>query len=328
MRSPDIDAVLRPARALLDDPAFWRTLTDGLAVYFAEDTIHVFKTSASLPEFIAVEERFMIRPLLPALDRGEHFYVLALSKNRVRLLEGTRERVTELDPAGLPEGLGDALKYDDPEHQVQFHTRTPAGAAGRGKRDAMFHGHGGVPDVEKDRVLRYFRVVDRALHEYLRDETAPLLLAGVDYLMPIYREVNSYPHLLETSMAGNPDELTDTEIHASALQMLRPHFDARVAADLDVLNDLNGTSEASTDLHEVVAAAHEGRVRILFVAEAEPVWGSYDPSSGVVVTHAEQQRGDWDLADLAAAETLLHGGTVHAVGSGMPFETAAAIFRY
>lgn len=328
LRPPEIDDLLKPARALLDDPSFWRVLGDGLAIFLAEDVFHVFKTDVALPELVTVEERFMIRPLLPALDTGERFYVLALSKNQARLLEGTRDQIREVETTGLPAGLADALKYDEVERQVQFHTRTPAAASGRGKRDAVFHGHGGAGDIEKDRVLRYLRVVDKGLRDFLHDEDAPLLLAGVDYLVPIYREVNSYPHLVEASIPGNPDDLTPLELHTAARAVLKPHFEASVLADLEAFSGLAGSGSASDNLHEIVAASHEGRVKVLFLSEGDPVWGSYDPSNSTVIVHAERQSGDWDLADLAAAETLLHGGDVHAVNEDPAFDPAAAIFRY
>ena len=37
-------------------------------------------------------------------------------------------------------------------------------------------------DERKDELLRYFQHIDRGLHALLREETAPLVLAGVEYL--------------------------------------------------------------------------------------------------------------------------------------------------
>jgi len=43
------------------------------------------------------------------------------------------------------------LKYDAPEKQLQFHTRTPPAM---GRRSAMFHGHGGGIDESKEDLRR------------------------------------------------------------------------------------------------------------------------------------------------------------------------------
>lgn len=329
LRMPEIETLLAPAFRLQQDAGFWRESADGLAVFLGEDETRVFRLEIELPEAVTVAERYTIRPLLAALNTGERFFVLALSKKRVRLLEGDAAGVRELDLTGVPESLAEALKYDDFERQVQFHSRTPAAAAGRGRRAAVFHGHGGIPDVEKENVARFFRAVDRGIHELLRDDDAPLLLAGVEYLMPIYREVNSYPHLVDAALTGNPDEMTPQELHAQARDVLRPHFRAEFESDLRTWRELSGVGGASEDIREIVPAAHEGRVRVLFVSPHSTVWGAFDPSSARVDVRDEPRPDDWDLADLAAAETLLHGGVVHAVGGspGEP-ESAAAIFRY
>ena len=78
--------------------------------------------------------------------------------------------------------MAEALRFNDPERRLQFHTGavTPGG---RGDRPAAFHGHGVGQGVEaKTDILRDFHKVDEALQEVLRDEEAPLVLAGVDYL--------------------------------------------------------------------------------------------------------------------------------------------------
>lgn len=329
MRQPEVERLLSQANALLGDSAFWRESEDGLAVFISDGSFTALRVGVALPEFVSVGERFAIRPLLPALGTRERYFLLALSKKRVRLLEGDADGVRELDMTGVPESLADALRYDDFERQVQFHSRTPAGAAGRGRRAAVFHGHGGIPDVEKENIARFFRAIDRGIHDLVRDDDAPLLLAGVDYLVPIYREVNSYAHLVDVALGGNPDEMTPAELHAAARELLRPYFLAGYDRDLATLHEALGTSASSEDLAEIVAAAHEGRVRVLFVSQGATGWGSFDPAAERVDVHDEPRPGDWDLADLAAAQTLLHGGVVHAVSGELAQPSpAAALFRY
>ena len=326
VRGTEAESLLRPANLMLDDPGFWREAADGLAIFLAEGATHVFKVDVSLPEHVSVSERFAIRPLMPALHGIRKFYVLALSKNKVRLLEASHGIAEEIDLSGAPESLAEALRFDDYERQVQFHSGTPALRGGR--RAAVFHGHGGAPDVEKDQLHRYLRMVDKGIRDYLRDENAPLILAGVDYVLAIYREVNSYPHLIDESMSGNPDEFSAGELYGRAYSTLEPHFRSEMEADLDAFDSLVATGGASANLPEIVSAAHEGRVRVLFVTPAEGHRGHFDASTGQVRLSDTPGAGDWDLADLAATETLLHGGTVHTLEPGEAPADAAAIFRY
>lgn len=328
LRTTDVDALLRPACALLEDPAFWRDTADGLAVFLAPDMLSTYKLDSELPESVMVGERFSIRPVLPAVDHDDRFFVLALSKNRVRLLEGDREGLHELDLAGVPESLAEALKYVDYERHVQFHSKTPAGAAGRGRRAAVFHGHGGVPETQKTELERYFKTIDKGIHDLLRNADAPLLLAGVDYLTAMYREANSYPHLAAETLSGNPDETPLHELDANARRVLEPHFRGRAERDLEAFETLAGTDSTSSDLAQIVPAAHEGRVSVLFVNPQATAWGRFDPDSGTVEVSPEPRSGDWDLADLAAIGTLLHGGVVHTVDPQDAELETAAIFRY
>jgi hypothetical protein len=307
------------------DGAFWRSASHGIAAFYAEDQVFAFRVEMPVAERVCVADRFLIRPLLPSVQSRDHYFVLALSQKRVRVFEGVRTDLVELEPTGVPSGLAEVLRFDDYERHIQFHSRTPASASGKGRRPAIFHGHGGIPDVARDNLIRYFRNVDRGMRELLRDETAPLLLAGVDYLLPLYREVNSYPHLAEEGLHGNPDESSAHELGEAVYDKVEPLLRSNLERDLDALRGARGTDSVSTDLREIVPAALEGRVRVLFVTPERSDWGAFDPSSGRVDLHDDQQPGDWDLTDLAAAETLLHGGIVHAVDDE---PTASAIFRY
>ena len=115
-------------------------------------------------------------------------------------MEGTGRNVQEIELESVPKSLDEALQYDELEKQVRFRTGSVSGGTGM----AMVSGHGGVADDTKDNLLKYFRLIDRGLHDLLRDERAPLVLAGVEYLFPIYREANTYPHLIEEGIPGNP----------------------------------------------------------------------------------------------------------------------------
>ena len=89
----------------------------------------------------------------------------------------------------------------------------------------MFHGQGAGNDDEKDNILRYFRKVNGALQELLKNQRSPLVLAGVEYLFPIYKEANNYPQLLDEGITGNPDELKAEELHEQAWKIVQPYFE-------------------------------------------------------------------------------------------------------
>jgi hypothetical protein len=326
LRTPDIYTLLAPARRLLVDSAFWWHQSDGLAMFFAEDAFHTLRLPLSFDEMLVVADRFHLNPLLPLLTGDGHFFILALSQNQVRFLEGTRHTVDEIFLEGVPTSLAEALQHERYEKQLQFHTRAPALA---GQRAAGFHGHSPGED-EKKRVLRYFRQIDAGLQELLRDERAPLVLFGVDYLFPIYQEANTYPHLLEDGVAGNPEALKPEALHALAWEVVQPHFlRAQQAAQARHVQ-LARTGQTAHDLGEILPAAHHGRVEALFTAAGVQQWGQFDPETGALTFFATSEPGTEDLLDLAAMQTIINGGVVYPLQRDeLPGDSPiAAMFRY
>ena len=330
LRTPEAQELLEPAQRLVRDGLFWQHQSDGLALFLSAAMFRRYRLPFDFKELVVVGGRFHVKPLLPLLSGDGRFYVLAISQNEVRLLQGTKHSVSEVGLEKGPANLAEALKYNDPEKRLQFHTgtRTPGG---RGERPAIFHGHGvASADDPKNYILRYLRQVDEALCELLRDQQTPLVLAGVDYLLPIYKEASSYPYLVEEGIEGNPEELSAEDLHKRAWDLVYPHFQRAQEEAAALYRQWAGTERASNDLDKVVSAAHYGRVETLFVALDIQQWGSFDPETHRVMVHRKAESGDEDLLDFAAIHTLVNGGAVYAVErKGMPDgPLLAAVFRY
>jgi hypothetical protein len=332
LRTSKAQELLEPAEKLLQDSLFWQRQSDGLAIFLSSGEFRYYRLPFDFEELVVVTDRFHIKPLLPLLSGDGRFYVLALSQNEVRLLQGTRYSVSEVALEGAPESLAEALRYNDPEKRLQFHTSTIT-PGGKGERPAIFHGHGvASADDPKDYISRYFHQVDETLQDLLRDEQALLVLAGVDYLHPIYKEANAYPYVVDEGIEGNPEELSAEELHERAWAIVQPLFLAAQTEAAAQYRQLAGagSEQASNDLKEVVPAAYHGRVETLFVAVGLQQWGTFDPETNTVRVHEEAEPGDEDLLDFAAVQALLNSGTVYAVEpEKVPDEAPlAALFRY
>lgn len=330
-RNPQIRTLLEPAEALLTTGLFWQHQSDGLALFLSPAGLLSYRVPLSFDELVVVSKRFHLKPLFQLLTGDGLFFVLAISQNAVRLLECTRYGCDTIDLAGIPTSIAQALQFDDPEKQLQFHTGTSAPDAGRG-RSAIFHGHGAGSDDAKTNLLRYFRSIDQGLQKLFQDRQAPLVLAGVEYLLPIYREANHYPYLIEEAIEGNPEELSDKTLQEQAWNLMEPIFrQAQDKARMDYERLSKSKSNwSSRDLEKIVSASLAGRVETLFVAMGVQQWGRFDPQTGTAQLHEEARPGDEDLLDLAAIQTFLNGGTVYARDPNeMPDDSqAAAIFRY
>jgi len=327
IRTSEAKAILAPAQHLLADGFFWRHQSDGLVVFLSPKMSQHYRLPLDFKELVVVTNRFHVKPLLPLLTDDGQFYVLALSQKQVRLLQGTRHSISEIELEGIPSNLAEALKYDQFEKQLQFHTRT---ANARGRRAAMYHGQGIGVDNAKTTILQYFRQIDRGLRELLRDERVPLMIAGVNYLLPIYREANTYPHLVDAVVMGNPDRTRVEELHKKAWVLLRPRFHKARRDAVAEYQQLAGTGRTSRDVREIVSAAFHRRVARLFVAVGVQRWGTFDPKDHALRLHDEVKPGDEDLLDYAAIQTLINGGIIYAVKPSLVPDDAAlaAVFRY
>lgn len=328
----EIREMLEPAIVLLQDSDFWQHQSDGLAIFLSTTGIRHYQLPVNFEEFVSVMDRFHIKPLLPLFTGDGQFYILALSQNEVRLLLGTRSSVSQIDIGQVGGGLAEAIPSANHQMSLQLHSSGSAGGMS-GSGTSTFHGQGGGSDESnKQELLRYFRMVSDGLSEFLQGDQAPLVLAGVDYLLPIFMEANTYPNLIDTFITGNPDLLSDEELHKSAWDMVSPRFQAERKEAVSYFKQLAGQgSEQVTDkLEKIIQAASGGRIETLFLTAGEQYWGSFNPDTNEVSFHDQKAPGDESLLDFAAVQTYLKGGTVYAVEQGkVPGGTSAsAVLRY
>jgi hypothetical protein len=331
LRPQEAQELLAPVQQLLPNRGFWQRQSHGLALLMAPQIFRSYRIPLPLDELVVVSQRFYIKPLLPLLSGDGHFFVLALSQNAVRLLQATRFSINEIELQGVPQGVAEALQYDDVEkkdHHYPGSQGRPAGGI------SSLAGHGvGVDDAThepNDAILRYFHQVDTGLRAFLRDEHAPLVLAGVEYLLPIYRRANTYPYTLEEGVTGNPEGLRPEELQEQAWTIVQPHFQQAQEGAAAQYRDLMGTGRATNEITSIVTAAYDGRVDTLFVPLGVQQWGAFHDGSRTVELHQEAAPGNEDLLDVAAMYTLMRRGTVYAVApEQVPEHTlAAAILRY
>ncbi|HKH47494.1 MAG TPA: hypothetical protein VKM72_22785 [Thermoanaerobaculia bacterium] len=331
VRGPEAAELLKPARNLLDDQTWWEHQDEGLAIFLAKDVFKTFRLPIAFHELVAVEKRFHLKPLFPLFSGDGHFYVLSLTKREIRLFSCNRFNVREVDLGDMPSRFTEVMG-DLTRRYTQFQASTSSKTV---SRMPIFPGHGTGEDDYKAEILKFFQIVDNHL-EHLAvdvDREAPFVLAGVEYLLPRFKEATRLPHVMEEGLTGNPEGLSPQELHAKAWEIVEPLFQKDQKKAGERFNELQGTGRATFDIREILPAAHDGRVETIFTARGVRIWGTYDPESREIRLEKEQERqsnGSEDLIDRAAIQTYLHGGKVFAVDQQEVPQgyAAAAIFRY
>ena len=320
---------LQPLRRWIDDTDFWQHQGRGLAVYRAADLTDRFRIPLEVRERVVVHERFHIGSLLPLLTGDGRYYVLALSQKDVRLFEGSRSGVHGIDLGDTPRSLVEAVGGETEETHVQYHTSS--GQRGSGDGMPVYHGQGGGDDDTTREVEVFLKRVATGVDPRVASG-APLVLACVEYLAPVFRRASQHGHVVDEIVAGNPDRLSGDELHERAWKLVEPVFDAQRREMLATYADKAGTGLTTDGIEETLLAATDGRVEVLFVARGVEVIGRFDPTERrVEVGEQGNGRGSLDLKEETAVQAFLHGGTVLAISPDeMPSDgaTAAAILRF
>lgn len=327
VRRPEVVTFLKPARDLLFKSDFWRHTSDGLALFLSADVFKTYRLPGQFDELIVISSQFHLKPLLPFIAKDGHFYILSISQNQIKLFEGTQHTIDEIEFEDSLPNLADAMKFDQFSKELQIHTGTSASQGGESA--GIFHGHH-PKDDDKKRLSQWFQKVDKTLSSLMVNEKSPMVLAGVDYLIPIFMDANSYPYIVKNSIAGNPEELTLKKIHEKAWSIILPIFAKEEEAAAEKYHQLKTKQLTAYTIDEILFSAHHGQIEILFVALGEQIWGQYDLEKQQLQVHQKHQSGDHDLLNIAAIQTILNGGTVFAVEPGKVPDNSliAAIFRY
>ncbi|MBD2100523.1 hypothetical protein [Leptolyngbya sp. FACHB-261] len=331
MRHTEVLDLLKPAHDL-DTGDFWQHQDQGLAMFIAPSVLHYYQLPVELAELVVVNGRFHLKPLLPLFTQDEHFYILALSQNQFKFFKASPYDIQEIELEGVPKSMDEALNYDSTGKQLQNRISTSKGGTSNPFQHAgTFHGQGSPEtDGVREDIVQFFRQIDHSLYEQIKDEKAPLVLAGVEYLLPLYQDANNYPHLIEEGIKGNPEDVKPEELRDQVWAIVEPLFQQVQQQAIERYQELSATEQTSTKLEDIIPAAYYQRIDSLFVAVGQQQWGEFDPETYTVQLHREAEPNDEDLLDFAAIHTLLNGGTVYAVEPGQVPDKApvAAVFRY
>jgi len=334
---PDsIRSYLEPLSNLVDDEIFWQDKSEGLVIFLDENKLISYDVPVQFDEFVEVGDSFHITPLIPIYKGNGQFYLISLNKDRPRIYKGSKFSLYKIEELDLPEELRTLFDefYEFHQH-MQFHskTRTPSPDASQttGGREGVFFGHGG-DDIDEEAELRnYYHRFDEALMDYLDGEDAPLVLGGVGSLHPIYKEANTYPHLVEEGITKDVEHMPVDELQEMAWDIVKNQYQTDVEKALGVYHSLKEKDgDTSEDIGTIVSAAYFKRINTLFIAKNNHIWGGFDPDENLVRLDEEQTSDNQDLLNIAAIHSLKNGGNVLLLdqdkvpGGG----EAAAILRY
>jgi hypothetical protein len=331
LKKPDIDQLIMPAERLLDDTDFWNHQEGGLAVFFSPQEFFYYTSPDSFTEKNIIADRFNLRPFLTMLNSNERYLVLALNQKNIRLFEGTRYSLNELPLKNVMTSIEDYFSTEEEESNVQMHGQRGGTAAGGRTSMYQLQGNGHDDAEKKEDIKQFFHIVDKGIQKILNTEKAPMILAGIEYLLPLYRETNSYANTLEDVIPINTAEFSNDELRIAAWHIVKQRVEKNLEDALVMYGNYHGTARATDNAAEIVKNLYSNRIYYLFIDPEVNIWGKFDQNTYRVEVHnKEYEKGDIDLLDLAAEQTVLHNGIVFSVNANqLPGgKFMAALFRY
>lgn len=321
-------ALLDRFERLEEDHEFWLTPRDGLVVLGGEHFFHASKLLRSVPEQTFVSDHPYLAPLMQITQAGDAFQLLCLSRDEVRLFEGTQEAFHEVQlDYRVPKSQTDALGSDLTAPDQSGHPDGFGAASKRG--DPMTHSAGGSgkqDEIDKDRD-KFFRAVDVAIERYhSRPSGLPLMLVALPDNQSFFRGISRNPQLTRDRIEIDPSALNAEALRERASEVAARHQLDRLNGLHDRYGAAKGEGRSSTDLEEVGKAAVAGRVEMLLVAADKRVDGQLDPETGAVAPATEAE-GTSLLDDIMIA-AMRNGAEIMVVPPQRMPETSsvAAVF--
>ncbi len=327
--SGEVQKFLEPLEALAHDTTVWNHTLKGLAVFSAKEVFKVVRLHKSVEELAMVADSFHTKPLRQYLQSLDHFHLLALTLHDIRLFEGNRHALTEVElgadtPKTITEALGGEL--------TGKHSTTASYGGIGGESSSMHHGHGGFKEEAEKDAERFFRVVAKAIDEHFSKPTGwPLILAALTEHHNLFQKVSKNPHLLPHGIAINPSSVSPDQLAKMAWEIMEPEYKLKLDSRVERFEQERADGKGSDDYKQVAVAAVEGRVDTLLV-EADRIIAVR--VTNLVTGNTQKKdltnpRVDDLLDDMGELVIKMGGQLMVLPAEKMPSETGlAAIFRY
>lgn len=318
--------LLKSAAGLDQDEDFWNKRLDSVALFIGPSLFKAYHLPFTSPEFIEVSNRFNVRPLADVLTKCLCYYVLALDKNNVRLVHFDYGQPQEVHVPNMPLSIDEFIKLEYAAKDLQFHSAGRAGQVG----GVISHVAGDQGVDPKDRLHRFCLAIGHAVEKRLANSKEPLALVGTEENQAFYRAVSRYPHLLEKGAVQTPKMLNGNGLREAVAPIIREFEDKPRVAAAAHFSEMAGTGLTSEQLEDILPAAQDGKVDVLFIRSQATAWGVYTPETHELRIHEKPGVGDVELINQAALATLHNSGVVYPAGAAQPAFTGpvAAIYRY
>jgi len=321
----EVKQYLEPIKALVNEIELWRNPSDGLVIFLSAEGLSYFKLPIAFDTMTYVGNRFYIKPLLPLYHGDGIYYVLELSQDYVKLYEATKYNFEDLFVEQFaPDQLEKSVGFDYKPKMLQFRS-------GQATHGGSFHGHGEGKDDTINELRKFFRAIDLGLQKVIPNKQAPLILACVNSLYPVYKEISSYPNLYDKNISGDSEYKNKKKLHEDSWGVMQEYFEKTKKEKIARVTEILHTPKIASVISDIVPAAIHGKIDTLFVQKGVELFGRYDKEKSVVTLDEKSDINNTALINLASAQAFKQGSKVYFLEPDeMPIQGRPmnALFRY
>lgn len=304
MKDNEIEEYLKPLNDIVDDALFLRNLWNGLVIFLNQSTFEYYTVPLDFDDLMYMGKDFYLLPLLRPVRENKEFYILSLNLHGVKLYKSDRFNISEVEVEEfIPEKLEEAVGFDHYKDKVYQHRSATVGD-GR----TFYHGHAKGEEEKKEEELKFLRYVEQGLQKLLHNEDKPLIVASVDYIFGLFRDVTDYKYLKEENISESPKEESVNGLQEKAWALMQKALDQERQQMIQKYVD---TTNKSDIVEEIIPNILYGRVDTLFVNKREYVWGKLEAETFEVDIHSEREEDCEDLLNYAAIRAFLHDGNIY-----------------
>ncbi len=273
----------------------------------------------SLAASMAHGRAFSLLPAMPVLQEKPRFLLLLLTLEGVVLWQCDGE---EMVRRPLPRAVWPSLETYLRSAATRVSRRTPGKAAvtaasppspAEARLGQMTTRPEEREPARRGRSAAYVQELAAAMPPTLASTRLPLVLAADARWHPPFREACVSPYLLPDGLFVRDWTGALDELRHRAQEKVRRWQAESMLDRPERLSGPGGCETVSEDLETVLTAAWAGRVRRLQVARDAVCWGVFHRRRGILVEHSRRLGDSENLLELAARQTLLHGGEVRVV---------------
>lgn len=220
----------------------YRHNLDGLVIYANENFSSLVRLPIELKSEILIDPYFDVRPLYKAIQQIKHYYILTVSRQKIRLIEAFNNRIIE-----------EMHNSDFPFDNTEYYTTDPMKL---------------MQDSFVDNLIKeFFNVADKRLQNYTKQNPLPLILMGDVKAVSYFREVMDNNRIVVAHVPGNYDLATTLEVVETAAPVISSYAETLNAGYVAGIDQGRSRNLLTTDIQEIYDMVNLGNITALYIGE-------------------------------------------------------------